>query len=86
MHSLKGENYVFLGGFSEGLSPEDSNSDNSEGLLQRSKGGARIYSFFNKNHVVGTPKDDCSLQKTRYLKLINLVLFYVWEDARVWAH
>ena len=24
--------------------------------------------------------------KIRYPKLRNLVLFYVWEDARVWAH
>ena len=26
------------------------------------------------------------LKKTRYHKLRNLVLFCVWEDARVWAH
>ena len=26
------------------------------------------------------------LKKTRYPKLRNLVLFCVWEDARVWAH
>ena len=25
-------------------------------------------------------------KKTRYRKLRNLVLFCVWEDARVWAH
>ena len=25
-------------------------------------------------------------KQNRYFKLRNLVLFYVWEDARVWAH
>ena len=25
-------------------------------------------------------------EKNRHLKLVNLVLCYVWEDARVWAH
>ena len=27
-----------------------------------------------------------SLKKTRYLKLRNLVLFCIWEDARVGGH
>ena len=31
-------------------------------------------------------KDYCFLKKTRYLRLMNLVLFFIWEDARVWAH
>ena len=26
------------------------------------------------------------LKQTRYPKLRNLVLFYAWEEARVWAH
>ena len=26
------------------------------------------------------------LKKIKYLKLRNLMLFYTWEDARVWAH
>ena len=33
-----------------------------------------------------TSKDYCELKETRYPKLRNLALFYVWEDARVWAH
>ena len=28
----------------------------------------------------------CELKKTRYSKLRNLALFYVWEDLRGWAH
>ena len=28
----------------------------------------------------------CELKKTRYPKLSNVALFFVWEDARVWAH
>ena len=31
-------------------------------------------------------KDYCELKKTRCPKLRSLVLFYVWEDARAWAH
>ena len=31
-------------------------------------------------------KDYCKLKKTKYSKLRNLALFYVWKDARIWAH
>ena len=62
-------------------------SDCSERLLWRGKGGARVYrSFCDKDQVAGTSKDYCSFKKTRYLKFKNLVLFYVWEGARLWAH
>ena len=58
--------------------------DLSENLLLRGERGARIYrSFCSKDYGIRTPKDYCSLQKTRHLKLRNLVLFYIWEDARV---
>ena len=30
--------------------------------------------------------DLCKLKKTRYPRLRNLALFYVWEDAKVWSH
>ena len=43
-------------------------------------------SFCNKDQLVRTSKDYCQLKKTRYLKLRNLVLFFVWEDARVHTH
>ena len=42
MNNLKVENFVLFGGIFEDLSL----SDRSEGLLQRDKGGARIYSSF----------------------------------------
>ena len=32
-----------------------------------------------------TSKVFCELKKTSYPKWRNLVLFYVWEDAKVWA-
>ena len=60
MHSLKAENYILFGRFSEDLSPEDGLSDRSEGVLRRGKEGDRIYrSFCNKNQVVRTSKDYC---------------------------
>ena len=80
-------NYGLLGGLAEDLSPGRSLSESSEGPLTRGEGGAGIYrGFCHKGQAVGTSKDDCSLKKTRHLKLRNLALFYVWEDARVQAH
>ena len=84
MHNLKVEDYVLIGSRAEDLSLENNLTYSSEGLLQRGKGGARIHRrFCNKNQAVRTCKDYCKLEKTRHL---NVVLFYVWEDARVWAH
>ena len=57
--------------------------DSSEGLLQRGKEETRIYIYigvFTTDGVVKTSKD--YYLKTRLLKLINLVLFYAWEDAK----
>ena len=42
--------------------------------------------FCSKDKVVGIKKNYCYLKKTTYFKLRNLVLLFVWEDARVWAH
>ena len=39
-------------------------------------------SFCNKDQVVGTSEDYCSLKKTRHLRLMKLVLFYAWENAK----
>ena len=55
-HNLKIENYVLFHGLSEDFGPEDSLSGSSGGLLWKDKGGARIYSFCNKNQVVRTSK------------------------------
>ena len=66
MHNLKVENYVLFSGLAEGLSPEDSLSDDCEGLFQRGKGVARIYRRFfvcfckkQNQKVVGTLKGYC---------------------------
>ena len=37
--------------------------------------------YFNKNN-----NDNNNKRKSRHLKLMNLALSCVWEDARVWAH
>ena len=71
LHNLKVENYVLFGGLAEDLSPGDSLSDSSEGLLQRGKVGVKIYrGFCNKNQVVGTSKDYYFLKN-----LFNLFIF-----------
>ena len=46
MQNLKVKNHVLFRGISEDLSPEDRLSDRSEGVLQRDKGGVRIYKSF----------------------------------------
>ena len=38
-----------------------------------------------QKHVVEHQKITAR-HRNRHLKLMILVLFYVWEDARVWAH
>ena len=49
--------------------------------------GARLYRYFAaKGRFSGTWKDYRWIKKTRYPKLRNLALFYIWEDARVRAH
>ena len=63
--------------------------DSSERLLQRGKEETRRYIYiyiyiyigvFTTDGVVKTSKD--YYLKTRLLKLIHLVLFYAWEDAK----
>ena len=72
-HNLKVENHVLFGGQNWGLERGHSPSESSERLLQRGKGGTRLYkNFCNKEQVVGTSKDDWLPKKTRYLKLMNL--------------
>ena len=84
MHNPKVESYVLFGGRNCGLIP---GTQPLRDCSQEVKGEARIYrTFCNKYQVVGTSKDYCYLKKIRYLKLKNLALFYVWEDARVWAY
>ena len=58
IYKLKVENYVLFSGQTEDLSPGHSLSDSSEGMLQKGKGGAKVYtSFCNKDPVVRTLKD-----------------------------
>ena len=77
----------YLAEFLRTSSSGGSLSDNSEGLLWRGEEGAQIQrGFCNRDQVVGTSRDYCSLKRIRHHKLRNLALFYVWEDARVWAH
>ena len=54
-------------------------------LLRGDEGGARIYRVLQQKAGSLNFKR-LLLKKTRYLKWRNLVLFYIWEDARVWAH
>ena len=62
--------------------------NSSEGLFQRGKGGPMIIRrFYNKNQVVSQNIKRLLLKKkNRPLKLKNLALFFVWEDARAWLH
>ena len=76
--------------YSEGilrtLSPGDSISSNPERTAPRRCKRSQVTPKCVKEQAVWTTKDHCSLRKTRYLKLRNLVIVYVWEEARVWTH
>ena len=55
-------------------------------LLWGGEGSSQvIWKFCNKRQVVWTQKIIVK-EKTRYPKLRNLALFYLWENARVWPH
>ena len=89
---------VLFGRLTEDLSPGYSLSDSSEGLLQRGndKSGYTRVSVGVKKKKERKKKKKPGVQhqkitanyilKTRHLKLMNLSLFYVWEDARVWTY
>ena len=91
--NLRVENYVLLGGNVKTSSSRGRLSRDSKRTGPRKRGGGRgarlcrclltksrwsklqkFFLFLNK------------LKKIRYCKLRNLVLFYVWEDARVRVH
>lgn len=40
----------------------------------------------NKNSCDQTSKNYCLITKDRHHKLMNLVLFCVWEEVRIWTH
>ena len=66
---------------------QETASYSPEELLQKCKGGARIYSSFCwKRACSWTSKDYCHLTRNRQLKWMISVVFYAWEDATVWAH
>lgn len=61
--------------------------DSSEELLQRRKEGARIcVNFFAEKNMQSSTKRLLLLTKNKQLELMILVLFYVQEDAGIWAH
>ena len=84
------KSYVLFRDISEDYRLGGSLSHSSEELFQRGKGRARIYSFCwekTKNkHVAEHQKITANHKKTRHVRLMILVLFYIWEDAKVWAH
>ena len=68
-------------------SPGDSISSNPERSAPRRLGEESGYiEVCYKGQVVWTSKAFLWIKKTRYLKLRNLALFYIWEDTKVWAH
>ena len=80
MHNLKAENYVLFGGLTEDYNLGYKISESSEGLFRRGKGGTE-----RKNTCSQTSRITTN-HKNRHLKLMIFVLFYAWENARVWAY
>ena len=85
--NLKVEGYVLFSRNFQDLSLEAASQVTLRGLLQGGRGGTRvIQKFATEGRWSEHPKYFCKLKKTRYLKLRNLVFFYIWEGERVWAH
>ena len=65
-------------------------TESYEKLFPRSKGGAKKYMNFllkkkqNKTNIVKHQRL-LPFTKNSHLKLMILVLFYVWEKARIWG-
>lgn len=89
MYHLKVASYVLFRDFAEDQCPGDSLSDHSEELSQREEPGC-IGGFaggkINTQNIQWILKRLLLITKSRHLKVMVLVLFYIWEDARVWAH
>ena len=85
-HKLKDENDILLPGFTEDHSLAHNLSDCSKGLFQRRTGGAGLWAFAEKKNVVEHQNITANHTQKTDLKLMILVLFYVWEYSGVWAH
>ena len=91
MHTLKAENDVVFEEVLKTIAWETL-SNGSEELFQRGSGGDRIYRNLcwkqnkRKQNVWSSIKRLLLITKSQTLKLMIIVLFYIWEDARVWAH
>ena len=70
---------LYMAGFFRTLCQGDRISNDPERIAPRRWGEESGYiEACNKGQVVWTSKYYCRLRKTRYLKLLNLALFYVW--------
>ena len=77
----------YLAGKTEDSIPGPNLSDSSEQQFRIRKRGSGIYrSSCNNDQIVRTSKDHCQLNKTKYLKLMNLKPFCVGEDEKVRTH
>ena len=90
-HNLKVENGIVFEEVLKTIAWETL-SNGSEELFQRGSGGDRIYRNLcwkqnkRKQNVWSSIKRLLLITKSQTLKLMIIVLFYIWEDARVWAH
>ena len=88
MHNLV-ENYVLLlDGHTDDWNLGDHLLVSSEGLFQRYKERTRIYRRFSTHTHTHTHTQIryCYLKKNRHLKLMNIALFCILWDERVWDH
>ena len=71
MNPLKIENYVWFSGHSEDFKPKGQDSDHSEGLLLRGKGGARIYRSFLQQRLGNRGIKRLLLMKENQVSQVN---------------
>ena len=84
MHNLKGKSDILFGRHSYDLKPRKQHLKEPWENSVEARGRARIYSSFCNKGQAGSLniKRLFLIKKIIYLKLRNLVLFYVWEDGK----
>ena len=86
MHNLKVENSVLFSRHTEDLSQETASQIALRDCSEDVREEPGYLGHFARKTGSQNIKRSLLIKETRCVKLRNLVLFYVWEDSRVWAH
>ena len=92
MHNLKVVSYVLFGDFTEYNSPETASHIALRNYSKEVREEPGYIVVFPENKQTKNKQMWLNVKilllitKNRHFKLMILMLFCIWEDARVWAH